>query len=825
MSSLAHDLSSGVRSLRSSPGPALLAIVSLGLGLGLTAAMFSAVDALLLESLPLPESERIVIIEGVRHLEGRDGGVEEWAISYPDAADWSERVRTFSGLAAHSGLRSFNLRSGDASEHVDGEMVSAAYFEVLGIAPVRGRTFTAEEDRAPGAARVALVGHELWQRRWGGAEDLVGRTVELDGASYEVVGVLPSGFAGVTDEAELWLPLARAEILGSRYTESRRFRWLKAVGRLEEGVSLEAAQADLDAVAAALAAEYPDTNQRISGRLEPLRDAWLGPLRRGVLILFAASGLVLLGACTNVGGLLLVRGVARRRELAMRSALGAERGRLVRQLLVESVLLALAGGAVATLVAHWGARLLLATSPVAFRGFVELGLDARVLGFLLLLSVLCGLGFGAVPAWMATRGELSTALREGGHGGGERSGHRLRGALVVGQVALALVLVFAAGLLLRSFRALEASRLGYRTEGILTVRLDLKGERWVEDAAVHGLSRDLLARAGSLPGVESVAIAGPGLPTDAEYGAHATVEEPTAPDGFRVIEAWTHHVSPGYFETLDVPVLAGRPYDSRDVAAAPGVVAIVSRTAAERLWPGRELARVVGESLKLGGPSSRWPWFDVVGVVEDARHRGVRYSDEGDPDLYLSFFEIPPKSPPVANLLLRTDGASPEALLPGIREAVRSLAPGLAPYDARTLADRVREGRRRERFLAGLMGLFAVLALLLAALGVYGLASQSTARRRREVGVRMALGAGRGRVALGMLGRSLQLAALGLGLGLALCLGLARVLESQLYGVDGKDPASLALAASVLLAVALGASYLPAHRAARLDPARVLHQE
>jgi predicted permease len=429
-----------------------------------------------------------------------------------------------------------------------------------------------------------------------------------------------------------------------------------------------------------------------------------------------------------------------------------------------------------------------------------------------------------MPAWMATRGELATALREGGHGGGEHSGHRLRSALVVGQIALALVLVFAAGLLLRSFRALEASPLGYRTERLLTVRLDLKGERWGEDAAVHGLSNGLLARVGSLPGVESIAIAGPGLPTDAKYGSQATVDDPASPDGFRVIEAWTHHVSPAYFETLGIPVLAGRPYDSRDDATSSAVV-VVSRSTAERLWPERELASVVGERLKLGDPSSRWPWFEVVGVVEDARHRGVRYADEGDPDLYFSFFQIPPKSPPVANLLLRLDGVSPEALMPGIREAVRSLAPGLVPYDGRTLAERVREGRRWERFLAGLMGLFALLALLLAALGVYGLVSQSAARRRREVGIRMALGAGRRQVALGMLGRGLLLAVLGLGLGLAASLALARVLESQLYGVDGKDPASLVLAASLLLAVALGASYLPAHRAARLDPARVLREE
>jgi len=671
---------------------------------------------------------------------------------------------------------------------------------------------------------VALMGYELWQRRWGGTEDVIGRTIELDGEGYEVVGVLPEGFSGVSDAAELWLPLACAETLGSRYTESRRFRWLSAVGRLGNGVSLEAAQADLEAVAAGLAAEYPDTNASISGRLVPLRDAWLGPLQRGVLILFAASGLVLVIACINVAGLLLVRGVGRRRELAMRSALGADRGRLVRQLLVESVSLALAGAALAAVVAAVGTRLLLAASPVAFRSFVELGLDGRVLGFLLLLAVLCGVGFGAVPAWMATRGELATALREGGRGGGERSGHRLRGGLVVGQIALALVLVFAAGLLLRSVRALEASPLGYRADRVLAVRLDLKGDRWNADAAVHGLAHDLLARVVALPGVEQVAIAGPGLPTDAAYGEHATVKDPTSPDGFRVIQVWSHHVSPDYFETLDIPVLAGRRYDSRDDATS-SAVAIVSRSTAARLWPAREPAGVIGERLKLGAPDSRWPWFEVVGVVEDARQRGVGATDAGDPDLYFSFFQIPPKTPPVANLLLRFDGASPEALLPAIREQVRAVAPGLAPYDGRTLAERVRDGRRRERFLAGLMALFAVLALFLAALGVYGLASQSAARRRREVGIRMALGAGRRQVALRSLGRALRTALVGLAIGLAASLALGRVLESQLYGVGGEDPASLGLAAVLLLAVALGASYLPARRAARLDPARVLREE
>jgi putative ABC transport system permease protein len=816
--SVVDDLRSGLRSLRRSPAYAAFVALILALGIGATSAIVSVMSAVLLHGLPYQDPERLVLLSGTR---ARGGAVDTVPISWVDFEDWRRAPGPFSGLAAWGDPQSFNLLTGAGSEHVSGELVSGGYFRVLGIEPVAGRLFTAEEASPPGGHRVVLLGHDLWRSAFGGDPEVVERELILNGESYRIVGVLPPGFRGLTDGAQIWIPAALAsELLAPELLTLRRYRWLSAVGRLRPGVSTAQAQAGLDAVTRRLAAEFPDTNEGVGARVTPLADAWFGDLRLGLFFLLGGAALVLLVSSINIAGLQLGRALSRRREISIRSALGAGPGRLVRELLAESLLLALLGCAAGLVLAAWALRLLVRTGAVQFKSFLAIGLDPLALGITVLVSVLCGLGFGLAPAWMAARADLSGVLREGGKGTTSGRG-RARSALIVAEIGLALALLIVAGLMVQGFRTLRGSDLGFTARDLLTLRIYLEEEKYAGEAAVRGLARELAGRLRTVPGVGTVALEGPGLPTDDWFGADFALEDPP-PDLQEENKTLLllHHVTPGYFATLGIPLREGRDFGPEDGESGAPVV-IVSEALARRAWPGGALGRGL---RPFRDPEA--PWARVVGVVADVRHRGLAPATVPAPDIYFPLLQRPAFSPPVLNFLVRpAPGVEPASLAPALRNEIREAAPALPVYDVATLEERLDRQAARPRFLVVLMGLFAGIALLLAAIGLYGVMSNAVGEATRAIGVRMALGAARGDVLRWVLGRAAVLALAGIALGVGASLALTRILTSVLYGVSATDPLTFAGTALTLLGVALFASALPALRAIRVDPAVVLRTE
>jgi predicted permease len=819
MDNLWQDLRHSLRALRRRPARTAVLLLTLGIGIGLVSGVFSVVDGVLLRGLPFRDPARLVEVAGLHR---RAGEVEEWPVSYLDFQDWRRPLGPWLALAAYSPRNSFNLMAEGEPEHLDGELVSAGYFQVLGVGPVTGRAFTAEEDSAGDPRYVAVLGHDLWCRRFGCDPGVVGRQIRLDGRAYEVVGVMPAGFRGATDSAQLWTPVGTAgQVLARHYVDNRRFRWLAAVGRLRPGRTVAGAQAALDTAAAALAREHPATNQGIGARVTPLQEAWTGDLRLSLLVLLAAAVLVLLIACVNVASLLLSRALERRREISVRSALGAGRRRLARQLLTESLVLSALGCALGLAVAEATVRLLARSSAAGLRSFVHLGLDPLVTGVALATSLVCGLGLGLVPLGVALHDDLAALLREGERGSPRQ---RFQGALVVAEVALALALLTGAGLAVRDFQRLNGRGLGFRT-GLLTLRLDLKGPAYVQDPAVAVLVRRILEGVGGLAGVRSVALAGPGVPTDGWSGAGFTVEDRRDPAEDGAFTLGVHHVSPGYFATLGIPILRGRDLLAQDDARVMPYSIVVSDAVARRLWPG---GSAVGRRLKMGRRDGPFPWFVVVGVAGDARQRGLAAvaNAPGTEDLYFAVLQFPPKVPPVLNILVRpAEGVGPAALAAPVRRAVRAIDPELPLYDVATLEERLAGQVAGPRLLVQLMGLFSLLALTLAALGIYGLITNAVVRRTREVGVRIALGADRQGVIGWLVRQGAALAALGVAIGLAASLLLARLLRAYLHGVETIDPLTFAATALLLLGTGVLASYAAARRASGIEPSAALRSE
>lgn len=812
------DLRAGLRSLLRSPAYTFFVALILALGVGATSAIVSVMSAVLLRGLPYAAPERLVLLSGTRT---QGGAVDTMPISWVDFEDWQRAPGPFQGLAAYGDLQSFNLLTGAGPEHVAGELVSAGYLEVLGVRPVAGRAFTAREGSGREAHRVVLLGHELWQSAFGGDAGVVGRGLLLNGESYRVVGVLPTGFRGLTDGAQLWLPLGMAgELLAPEFLTLRRYRWLSAVARLRPGVNPPAAQAGLDAVTGRLQREFPDTNEGVGARVTPMGDAFFGDLRRGLFLLLGGAALVLLVAAINIAGLQLGRALGRRREISLRSALGAGPGRLLRGLLAESLLLALFGCALGLGLAAVILRLLVRTGAARFKSFLEIGLDPLAVGVTVAAALLCGLAFGLAPAAMAARADLAGTLRQGGKGTtGER--HSAQSALIVAEIGLALALLIGAGLMVQGFQRLRGSDLGFAGRDLLTLRLYLAEPRYADEAAARGLVRVALERLRGVAGVRDVAFEGPGLPTDDWYGADFAVEDPPDPRGENKNLLLLHHVTPGYFGTLGIPLLAGRDFGPQDAeGGAPAV--IISEQLARRAWS--DPARALGKGLRpFRDPEA--PWVRVVGVVGDVQHRGLAPATVPAPDVYFPLLQRPALSPPILNVLVRpAPGVAPASLAPALRRALGEVAPTLPVYDVATLAERLDRQAARPRFLVLLMALFAGLALLLAAVGLYGVIAGSVAASTRGIGVRMALGAARGAVLCRVIGQAVALTLAGVAVGVAASLALTRLLSSVLYGVSATDLPTFAGTALVLLAVALAASALPALRATRVDPAVVLRE-
>ncbi|HEV7518170.1 MAG TPA: ABC transporter permease [Thermoanaerobaculia bacterium] len=813
MERLLDDLRYAARTLRKSPGFTAVAVLTLALGIGANTAIWSLVHAVLLTPLPIAGADRVVKLAATI----RRDGLELRSVSYPDFADWRQAARSFSDMAAWSNT-SFTLTGGPEPERVEGEMVSASYFPVLGTKAVLGRTFRPEEDATPGTHPVAVIGHDFWQRRFAGSRAAVGSHLVLNGHDFTVVGVLPDGFRGLDDDTDVFIPMMMSATVQTAYLDSRGSRWHDVIARLAPGVTPARAQAEMDTVTARLARQYPDVDRDYGALVVPLREEIMGGFRPVLFILLGAVGFVLLIACANVANLMLARSAARQRETAIRAALGAGRGRLARQLLTESLLLALAGGLLGLLVALWTKDLLTAWSPINLPSFVHVGLDGPVLAFACAVALGTGLLMGLAPAFQVSSLGVGEALKEGGRGaagGGARS--RLRRGLVTAEVALSLLLLVGAGLMIQSFRHMQAIDPGFRPDHLLTLRVALPAARYPGEKA-WAMGERVLARVRALPGVTAAALASD-MPLEGNSSAStiAVEDHPVAP-GARGIRAYYHAVSPGFFAALGARLRRGREVTAADGPGSVPVV-VVSEKFARRAWPGEE---PMGKRLRVGGKSR--PWATVVGIAADLRYGRLVAAPQRfpeDPDLYLPFAQRPVTD---LGLLVRT-ATAPEAFATTLRRELAALDRDAPIYALTPMAELAGLQTARSRFGAFLMGAFGALALLLAALGVYGVISYSVAQRGHEIGVRMALGARREEVFRLVLGQALGLAAVGMALGISGALALTRLLAGQLYGLSPNDPATYAAVALLLAAAALVAGYLPARRATRVDPVVVLKQD
>jgi putative ABC transport system permease protein len=800
-----QDLRFGVRMLRRNPLTTVLALLILTLGIGANTAIFSVISGVLLEPLPLPRPERVIRImdSAPRH------GFPRFSSSAPNYRDWRDQNHSFATFDAYS-VEHFNLTGGSRPSAVDGSAVTGNFFRTLGLEPLHGRFFHPEDDR-PGAEPVAVLSAELWHAYFGGDPSVVGRRIQVDGRYRTVVGITRGSFSFPTD-ARIWLPLAL-----DYAKESRGAHQLGVLGRLRPGVTLAQAQAEMSAIASHLERQYPDSNTGWGVELMALQDRLVEDVRPALALLQRAVWVVLLIACANVANLLLARMTARGREITLRAVLGAGRRRLIRQVVAESVVLFLAGGALGLLLAWSGTRALLALKPDAVPRAETVGLDGRVLLYTLLLSLATGALVGLVPALAAAGGRLGESLKEGGRavaGGGRR--HWLRNGLVVAEVALALVLLIAAGLLLRSFSRLQGVRPGFESRGVMTAVLSLPDVKYPSERQQALFFEQLMERVRALPGVTAAATVYPLPLSGHNFVLQFDVAGRPRPSPTEVPRADVVVVTPDYFRAMTIPLLAGRVFTVQDRIGSQPVI-LVNRTMAGKIWPGES---PLGKRISFGGPPGGPPaWLTVVGVVGNVR--AGELSKEAVSQVYQPALQQPL---PETALVLRT-AEPPERLVAPVRQVVQALDRELPLDRVQTLDAVVAQSLATNRVKTLLIGLFGALALLLAAVGIYGLVSYSVAQRTHEIGIRVALGAGRGAVQRMVIGQGMGLVLIGLAAGLAASLAVGRLVASQLYQVSPVDPWTYTGVPLALAAVALAANWLPARRATRVDPLTALRAE
>ncbi|MBC7931090.1 MAG: ABC transporter permease [Rubrivivax sp.] len=819
MRTLWQDVRFALRMLWKNRGLTAVAVVALALGIGANSAIFSVVNAIVLRPLPFRDSERLVQLWG----DIRQPGLEELELSAPEFTDFRERGGAiFESVAAYS-TQGFNFAGAGEPERIQGAAVTASFFPTLGVEPIRGRTFTEEEDR-PGADNVVVISHALWERRFGSDPQIAGKQVALDGRGYTVVGVMPASFHFPDNDAEIWKPIAfDADLLSPN---NRGSHYLLATGRLRAGVPLERAQSEVAALAGGIGGDNPQAYPRGFGaKIRPLQEELVGGVRTSLFVLFGAVGLVLLIACANVASLLLARAASRRREMAVRTALGASRWRVIRQLLTESVLLSLAGGTAGLLLALWGIDVLVSLAPAGTPRVEEIGLDAGVVLFTFGVSLLTGVVFGLAPALSASKTDLNASLKEGSRGSTEGPRRaRLRGLLVVAEFALALVLLAGAGLLVKSFARIQEVGTGFDPDGVLTMRLVLPEAKYKGYAEQRAFYETLFARLRALPGVESVG--GNNLiPFGGGGGSRGfLIEGRPVPPGSPHPEEQLRFITAGYFDAMRIPVLRGRDFKDSDVDGAPRV-AVVSRAMAERHWPDEE---AIGKRFAYAGigrgHDDKPDWIEIVGVVGDIKHRGLDVASK--PEIYVPVYQPLFKGfrLPALYVGIRTSGDA-ASLTPAVRREVLAIDREQAVASMKTMRQRLAESIAQRRFNMSLLGLFAVVALVLAAVGVYGVMSYAVARRTHEIGVRVALGAQRGDVLRPVLRQGMRLTLAGVAVGLVGALAATRVLASLLYGVSATDPLTFAGVAALLSAVALFACLVPARRATKVDPMVALRYE
>jgi putative ABC transport system permease protein len=818
MDHLLRDLRHALRSLARSPGFTAVALVTLALGTGANAAIFSVVHAVLLEPLPFAEPDRLVTV----WLSNPRQGFEKDITSYPNFRDWREQGSSFSQMVAVTGT-DVTLSGGGAAaedagaapEEVRAARVTEGFFPMLGVEPELGRGFRDEENEV-GRHQVVVLSHGLWSRRFGADPAIVGSEIRVSGRPHTVVGVMPQGVR-FPEDAQLWLPFAFTPARED-LREARGALWLPVFGRLAPGAGLAEAQAEMTAVAKRLEEAYPDDNEELGILLEPLRQTLVGDVERPLLVLLGAVGLVLLIACANVANLLLARGAARARELAVRSALGAGGGSLARQVLAESLLLGAAGGLLGLLAAAVGVRSLLGLAPGELPRIEGVAIDWTVFAFALAVALAAGVLFGLPSALHAAGAEPGRALQEGGRGraGGRRLG-RLRQVFVAGQLALALVLLAGAGLLVRSFLELRAVDPGFEPRGVLSFRVTLPGQGYETAEEIESFYRELLGSLEALPGVESAsAITDFGLARLPQSGSITLEGRDHRSETDAAFPVAYDAVAPGFLQTAGIELLRGRAVgetDRRDGAQ----VAVVNEAFARRFFPGED---ALGRRFTFGTPQGDDPqWTTIVGVAADARRSGL--DQDVRPSAFLPHTQY---SAGQMTVLLRTAG-DPLVLAEPARRTVTALDADQPITDVRTLEQVFAGTGARRRFVAVLLGVFSGLAVALAAIGIYGVMAYVVGQRTREIGIRMALGARRREVVGWVLGQGMTVVAAGIALGLLGAVATTRLLSGLLYETAPADPVTFLLVAALLAAVALAANLLPARRAARVDPMAVLRQE
>ena len=812
MDRILSDIRLALRRLRRTPGFTLVAVLTLALGIGANTAIFSVVNAALLRPLPYPDAQRIVQLYATR-----DGDLS--TVSPPDFTDWREQAGVFKGVAALNSGSDFTLTGTGAPERMAGAQVTADFFSVLETPPAVGRGFT-PSDEVVGQNKVVILSYALWQQRFGGRPDITGQSIEINRMRYTVVGVMPRDFE-YPQGAKLWTPLAfTAEDLATQ----RGAHYLFVIARLRPGVSVEQAQAAMRAVSERLAVQYPKTNKEWRATAVPMREALVGDVRPALLILLGAVGLVLLIACVNVANLLLARSMARGRELAIRTALGAGRSAIVRGILTESVLLAVLGGAAGLVVATWATSALVALQPDAIRGLGPVSIDGTVLGFTILLVLITGFLFGLLPALKASSiADVSGRLKEGSRSAtGGREWWRARGVLVGVEMALAVMLLAGAGLLIRSFVRLVQTDPGFRTEHILAFDLSLPDASYPKPEQSDAFFTRLLTEVRALPGVEDASgIYGMPL-TDFSYqiSVHSLDGRVLSSDEQDALSSpQIRVVAPDYFDVLGIRTLRGRPITDVDNATAPRAV-VVNETAARLYWPGEDaLGREITVGTSLGLDRGR-AGGTVVGVVADTKDFGP--GETSKPELFLSHSQMPVT---FMSIVVRTASPNSDALLSSIRERLRAIDPNVPIYQARTIDQLMGESVARPRFYMLLLGAFALCALVLAAIGIYGLMAYSVQHRTQEIGIRMALGAQADKVRWSIVGQGMTLVGLGIVVGIVAAFFLATFLAAALYSVKPRDVLVFVGVPTVLAATAFAAVWIAARRASRIDPLEALRYE
>jgi putative ABC transport system permease protein len=798
LSELRQDVRYALRGLGRAPGFAAVATLTLAIGIGATSTIFSVVHGVLLKPLPYRDPDRLYRVRTLYP----DGTA--YALSAPDFMSVREQSRAFEQIEAYT-TGTFTLLGAGEPKEIRGASVSPGLFALLGLPMTAGRAFVAEEHR-PGQATRAVLDYGFWQRQFGGDPTVPGRTVTVGGRPFTIVGVLARD-ARLPVEADLYAPLEYSATFDATTATGRRSEFLAVLARTRPGTPDTRIEEDLRSLGTRLQADFPQTNAGLTFTAKPLGELIVGDVRRPLLVLLGAVGFVLLVACANVANLLLARASSRRQEVAVRSALGAGRGRLVRQFLAEAIVLGAVGGTAGLALGYWATRALVAAQPADIPRLDQVGLDPVVVLFAAAITLVTSVAFGLLPALRAVGGRLQEGLREGGRGGAAAGSHRVRAGLVVGEMALAVVLLTGAGLLIRSFVGLMRVNPGFQTERAMAFRVTFQGESYQRGEQIRNRVDELEARLRALPGVSAAAattvlpLSGNGSMLD-----FAVVGAPPPPPNVNP-EIAAGSVTPDYFRAIGAPLRQGRGFTDRDRADAP-LVAVVNESAVRRWFRDRD---TVGAHVVTGGRT-----YEVVGVVGD-----VLQQDPGQPAVPQLFTAYAQRTSRSVRLVVRTAG-DPLALVPSIRAMIGALDPNLAIPEFTPLASLVAASVARPRFYTALLTLFAGVALLLAAIGVFGVMSYAVSERAREISIRMALGARRATVLRVIVGQALTLTAVGLGVGIAAALALGRVIQGQLFGVRLLDPLTLGAVVVVLVGSACAASLLPARRAASVDPAAVL---